>query len=42
MNNVFTVLTGLSMNAYEIGAFLNIISIPAIMILRALNKKSPI
>lgn len=42
MNDVFSVITGLSMNAYEIAAFVVIISIPARMILRALRAKSPI
>ncbi len=42
MNDLFSTITGLSMNAYEIAAVLCIISIPARIIFRALHGKAPI
>lgn len=42
MNDIFSTVTGLAMHAYEIGAFIVIITIPAQMIFRALRAKTPI
>lgn len=42
MNDVFAVITGVVMHAYEIGIFTAVICIPGAMIIRALHAKSPI
>lgn len=42
MNDVYTVLTGLMMHAYEIAAFAFLITIPGRMLIRALHGRSPI
>jgi len=42
MNDVFSVITGILMHAYEIGIFAAVICIPGTMIIRALHAKSPI
>lgn len=42
MNTIYTVITGLAMHAYEIGAFINLISIPPILLFRAFEGKHPL
>lgn len=42
MNDVYTVLTGVIMHAYEIAIFVAVITIPGTMIMRALHSRSPI
>lgn len=42
MNDVYSVLTGLAMHAYEVAAFLLVITIPGRMLIRALHSRSPI
>lgn len=42
MNDIYSVLTGLAMHAYKIGAFIVLISIPAHMLFRALRGHTPI
>lgn len=42
MNDVYTVITGVIMHAYQIGIFTAVICIPGTMIIRALHAKTPI
>lgn len=42
MNTIYSVITGLAMNAYEIGAFLCLLAIPASLLFRAFEGKHPI
>ena len=42
MNDIFSVITGLAMHAYSIAGFLCIVSIPALMLIRAFYGKSPL
>lgn len=42
MNDMFSVITGMAINAYVIACFTRLISIPGRMIIRALHGKSPI
>ena len=42
MNDLYSIITGLSMNAYSIVCFLLLISIPARMIIRAFRGKNPL
>lgn len=42
MNDLYSVITGLLMNAYEVAAFIVIISIPAVMLFRALRGHTPL
>ena len=42
MNDIYSVITGLSLNAYEIAVVLALISLVGRLIFRGLNGKSPI
>ncbi len=42
MNTIYSVITGLAMHAYEIAAFIAIISIPATLLFRAFEGKHPL
>lgn len=42
MNTIYSVITGLAMHAYEIAAFIALLSIPASLLFRALDGKHPI
>lgn len=39
MNDLFTVITGLMVHAYETGAFIHLITIPAVFLIDALHGK---
>lgn len=42
MNTIYSVITGLAMHAYEIAAFLCLLSIPATLLFRAFEGKHPL
>lgn len=42
MNDLYSIITGLTMNAYSIAGFIFLISIPARMLIRALFGKNPL
>ena len=42
MNSIFSVITGLAMNAYVIGAFLRLIQLVGDMLFRAFEGKRPL
>lgn len=42
MNDLYSIITGLTMNAYSVAGFLFLISVPARMIIRAFRGKNPL
>lgn len=42
MNDLYSVITGILMHAYEMAAFILIVSIPAKMLFKAFRGKNPL
>lgn len=42
MNDLYSVITGLALHAYEIVAFLMVLSLPVRMLMRAFHGRSPL